>query len=155
MTSRSPYAALGAALLIGAAALGGGCGAGAPAKTDPLVRKGDPVVSLALHGDRGDEQLLACSLVHHYAVFAAGRRIAYDGTVRPPPPKPRWKVKVKIKRCVDGQFQDSGADRVSGGADARFEGLLQPPGKGVFFVRARFRGPQGDVVSRKIYFEVR
>lgn len=155
MTARSPHAALGAALLIAAAAVGGGCGTGAPAKTDPPARKGQPIVSLGLHGDRGDEQLLACSLVHHYAVFAAGPRIAYDGTVRPSPPKPRWKVKIKIKRCVDGQFQDSGADRVNGGGDARFAGLLQPPGKGVFFARARFRGPHGDVVSRKIYFEVR
>jgi hypothetical protein len=111
-------------------------------------------VSLKLHGDQGDEQLLACSLVHHYAVFPAGRLIAYDGAVRPAPAK-HLKVKVKIKRCVDGRFDDSGTDRITGGLDGRYAGHLQAPGKGVFFARTRFRTSRGDVLSDKVYFEVR
>jgi hypothetical protein len=142
-----------AGLVLGAAALGG-CGATGPGHTGPVAKKGGPLVSLTLHGDQGDEQLLACSLVHHYAVFPAGRLISYDGTVRPAPTK-RWKVKVKIKRCVDGRFEDSGADRVIGRPDGHYAGQLQAPGKGVFFTRTRFRTPSGDIVSDKVYFEVR
>jgi hypothetical protein len=152
VTTRAPNTAFAVALALGAATLGG-CGASGPAP-GPTARKGGPIVSLKLHGDQGDEQLLACSLVHHYAVFPSGRLIAYDGAVRPAPTK-HWKVKVKIKRCVDGRFDDSGTDRITGGFGGRYSGQLQAPGKGVFFARTRFRTPSGDVLSDKVYFEVR
>jgi hypothetical protein len=111
-------------------------------------------VTLKLQGSTGDEQLLACSLVHHYAVFKTGA-IALKGTVAPAPVKHRWKVKVKIKRCVDGRFQDSGSDRIVGLSSGKYTGSLQPPGKGVFFARAGYRSAGGDVLSDKVFFEVR
>lgn len=136
---------------IACCAILAGCG-----PSPPAVRRGHQgvTVSMRLHGDVGKEQLLACSLVHNYPVLPFGQRVAYDGFVRPAPAG-RWKVKVKVKRCVDGRFQDSGADRVFGSAGGRFAGRLQPSGRGVFFARARYRSPAGDVLSEKLYFEVR
>lgn len=133
------------------AAMLSGCGEdGAPAGN---VRT-DVEVGLELRGESGEKQMLACSSVHHYAQFRAGRMIKYDGSVRPIP-EGGWKVKVKIKRCVDGRFQDSGAERVPGVSGGKFAGVIQPPGKGVFFARARYRDADGDVVSRKQFFQVR
>jgi hypothetical protein len=111
-------------------------------------------VGLELRGEAGERRMLACSSIHNYAQFRLGREITYDGTVRPTPDG-GWRVKVKIKRCVDGRFQDSGADRVPGVSGGRFAGQIQPPGKGVFFARARYRDAAGDVVSDKAFFEVR
>jgi hypothetical protein len=128
----------------------GGGGGGTPKPSQP----GAAVVTLKLRGSTGDEQLLACSLIHHYAIFKSGP-IALKGTVAPAPAKNRWKVKVKIKRCVDGRFQDSGSDRIFGRSSGKYTGSLQPPGKGVFFARARYRTAIGDVLSDKFYFEVR
>ena len=149
MTARA--ACLAAAALAGCVALAGcgssGGGASGAGKPPP----GSPVVGLDLRHSVGDEQLLACSLVHHYKVYKAGA-IPFQGSVRPAPAK-HWKVKVKIKRCVDGQFQDSGSDRVLGAPDGSFRGALQAPGKGVFFARARYRTTSGDVLSDKVYFE--
>lgn len=152
MRTRARQTPLVVALAVGATIVAG-CGPAGPAAV-PVDKKGNAIVSLTLHGDQGDEQLLACSLVHHYAVFAAGRLIAYDGAVRPAPTK-HWKVKVKLKRCVDGRFEDSVADRIIGGARGRYAGHLQPPGKGVFFARTRFRTPSGDILSDKVYFAVK
>lgn len=132
-----------------AAALLAGCGAAGPA---PKTGPGGPRITLTLHHDTGDHQVLACSLVHHYARFPAGRPIAFDGMLRPTPAKAGVKVKVKIKRCVDGRFQDSGAWAVRGAADGTFRGELHIPGNGVFFARARYRGV---ALSEKFYFDVR
>jgi len=125
---------------------------GVPPAARPSPRPGDRVVTLRLHDDVGDEQLLACSLVHHYGVFRDRHPIPFDGTVGPPPR--RFKVTVKIKRCVDGRFQDSGASDIRGLA-GRYSSTLQPPGKGVYFARTRLRTAGGDVLSRKTYFEVK
>jgi hypothetical protein len=134
----------------------GGCGGGSSGTGAGATRTAPPgtaQVTLALVHSTGDEQLLACSLVHHYKVY---RRVAvaYTGTLHPAPAH-HWNVKVKIKRCVDGQFQDSVSVHSTGSANGRFAGSLQAPGKGVFFARARFRSPQGDVLSDKVYFEVK
>jgi hypothetical protein len=142
----------GAAALATCAAAIAACGAGPPAAR--VSPPGVPHVTLVLHRDSGDKQLLACSLVHHYAQFPAGRLIAFDGAVIPPPQEAGFKIKVKIKRCVDGRFEDSGAWNVRGSADGRFRGALQIPGKGVFFGRARYRSPKGTALSDKFYFEV-
>ena len=141
-----------AGALVGAVAIAG-CGSGADGAGNAPPAPGTPVVELNLRHSVGDEQLLACSLVHHYKVYKAGS-VAFVGSVSPAPAK-RWKVKVKIKRCVDGQFQDSGSDRVLGTSGGRFSGALQAPGKGVFFARARYRSVKGDVLSDKVYFEVK
>jgi hypothetical protein len=129
-----------------------GCG-----DAQPAARAQHPdgiTVGLELRGESGERRMVACSSIHNYAQFKAGQQIKYDGRVRPVPDG-RWKVKVKIKRCVDGRFQDSGADRVPGVSGGRYEGRIQPPGKGVFFARSRFRNSRGDVVSDKAFFEVR
>ena len=136
-----------AAAVVAASA---GCGQTRPHAT-PVS---DHRVRLVLSGDLGRTQVLACSLVHHYAIFPGGRLITYTGSVRPAPDG-RWKVKVKIKRCVDGRFQDSGADRVHGGPSGAYSGRLQAPGKGVYFARSRYRGYSGDILSNKVYFQVR
>jgi hypothetical protein len=130
-----------------------GCGDGGGAAARAQHPDGF-TVGLELRGESGERRMLACSSVHNYAQFRAGREIKYDGKVRPKPDG-RWNVKVKIKRCVDGRFQDSGADRVPGVDGGQFEGVINPPGKGVFFARARYRDSAGDVVSDKAFFEVR
>lgn len=137
-----------------AAALLAGCGtvSRAPGPTRP---PGTPAITLALHGDSGDHQMLACSLVHHYSRFPAGRPIPFDGALAQVPGTSGGKVKVKIKRCVDGRFQDSGAWNVRLTADGRFRGELQLPGNGVFFARARYRAESGVALSDKVYFDVR
>lgn len=139
-------------LLAGAALAGCGSSGSATdaASTSP---PGTPKVTLALRHSKGDEQLLACSLVHHYKVYHRGP-IDFAGTIAPVPAK-HFKLKVKIKRCVDGQFQDSGDTRVSGHAGGSYRGSLQAPGKGVFFARAYYRTAHGDVLSAKVYFEVK
>jgi hypothetical protein len=147
-------AALGLTALGCAAAALSGCGAGGGAATARSPHPEGYEVRLNLRGESGDKRMLACESVHDYAQFRAGRPIKYDGTVRPMPAR-RWKVKVKIKRCVDGRFQDSGADRVPGVSGGRFAGKIQPPGKGVYFARARYRDAKGDVVSDKEFFQVR
>lgn len=144
----------GAAAVMLAAALLAGCGASSPASKPPQP-PGGHTITLTLHHDTGDHQLLACSLVHHYARFPAGRPIAFDGTLLPARGTTRTKVKVKIKRCVDGRFQDSGAWDVRAAADGKFQGELHLPGNGVFFARARARTGQGVALSDKIYFDVR
>ena len=138
--------------LVCAAALVG-CGSGGGAQAVPAT-PASHVVTLQLRGESGHEELLACSLVHRYATFSARGRIAYAGSVRPAPAG-RWKVKVKIKRCVDGRFQDSGADRIFGTPDGNYSGYLRPPGVGVYFARVRYRAASGDILSDKSYFEVR
>lgn len=139
--------AAGGVALAGCGASGGGTAS--PGKPPP----GTPTVTLVLRHSVGDEQLLACSLVHHYKIYRA-TGVAFEGSLVPAPAK-HWKVKVKIKRCVDGQFQDSGSDRIAGGVRGRYSGMLQAPGKGVFFARARYRAESGDVLSDKVYFEVK
>lgn len=142
-----------ATVVLASAAALAGCGAPPAAKPRPAI-DGAPKLTLKLHGSTGDEQLLACSLVHHYATFPSRRQVAYDGRLTPP--VHRFKLKVKIKRCVDGRFQDSGSQPVHG-HNGRYTGTLQPPGKGVYYARARarVRGSRGDSLSDKFYFEVK
>lgn len=151
MTRRDLTAACGV-FAAGAALLAAGCGGGAPAVRKPPP-SGVPSVSLELRGARGDVQMLACSLIHHYARFPKGNVIHVAGELAPTPHKASFKVKVKIKRCVDGRFQDSGSWRVVGAA-GRYAGTIEPPGTGVFFARARYRDARGDSFSDKVYFRV-
>jgi hypothetical protein len=148
------HRALTAAVACAAALTGCGSGSAGGGTTGPAPRPGAPIVTLELVGSTREEQLLGCSSVHHYAIFNGGR-IALKGTVHPVPEQHRWKIKVKIKRCVDGRFQDSGSDRIVGLSSGKYTGSLQPPGKGVFFARAGYRSAGGDVLSDKVFFEVR
>ncbi len=148
--ARGLFAAL--ACAAACAAISGCGGGGAVVARSP--HPDDYEVRLELRGESEDKRMLACASVHDYAQFRAGRPIVYDGVVKPMP-KRRWKVKVKIKRCVDGRFQDSGADRVPGVSGGRFAGEIQPPGRGIYFARARYRDAKGDVVSDKEFFQVR
>lgn len=150
--TRAARVAAGLGCAVAAGASLGSCSPDSPAPARPA--RTDFKVGLELRGETGDRTMLACSGVQDYAQFPSGRRIRYDGIVTPTP-KGKWRVKVKIKRCISGQFQDSGADRVPGVSGGRFAGYIQPPGKGLYFARARYRDRKGDVISRKEYFQVR
>ncbi|UTI67125.1 hypothetical protein NBH00_12915 [Paraconexibacter antarcticus] len=140
-------------VLTGVTLLASGCGSGSSGRPATPV-PGLPRVTLILRHSGADHQLLACSIVHHYARFTARRPIVFEGNLQPREHASHFKIKIKIKRCVDGHFQDSGSWDIRGGRNGRFQGMLPIPGKGIYFARARYRNDVGTATSDKVYFDV-
>lgn len=122
-----------ASVLVLAAGCGGGSG-GAPrgggGGGKPALR-----VTLDLKGGRSQD-LKACGVVHHYAVFTSRAGQEFAGAVAPTPTG-RWKVKLKLKACRHGAFTTiaklpATRDKHTGA----FRGVLPRLPQGAYFARA-------------------
>jgi hypothetical protein len=111
-------------------------------------------VVLNLKDGSGSEELIACTIRHHYTLFQVRRPLHMDGSVQPVP-KAGWTVKVKVKRCTRGRFRRVWAGHAKGKSDGTFKITYTPRHRGSFFARAYYYGVRPAARSDKHYFRVR
>lgn len=120
----------------------------------PQGAAGISQVSLRFAGAAGRETLQACGTVHRYAVYRAGSRIRFRGSVTTQ--SGGWTVRLKLKACEGGTFQPAGdiAAKRRGGVEYRGEFVAPTPG--YYFARAELQSGGALLAhSSKRYFRVR